>query len=178
MQTRVERLRVLFSQDEIAREVERLAAEIRQDYQGKTPPLLGVLKGSFILMADLVRALNMPLEVEFIRLSSYGSSRASSGKVRVVHGLGTSVRGRDVLVVEDIVDTGITLGFLLSYLQRHKPASLKVCAFIDKKHRRQVPLSVDYVGLDMEEGFVVGYGLDFNEKYRYLPNICVLEEGP
>ena len=176
MQTKVERLRVLFSRDEIAGEVERLAAEIRRDYQGKTPLLLGVLKGSFIFMADLSRVLDMPLDVEFIRLSSYGSSRTSSGKVRVVQGLGTSLRGRDVLVVEDIVDSGLTVSFLIEYVRRHRPASLRVCALIDKKHRRQVPLSVDYVGFDMQEGFVVGYGLDFNERYRYLPSISVLEE--
>ena len=170
-------LRLLVSPQEISDVVERLAAEIQRDYQGKTPVLLGALKGSFVFMADLVRHLDMPLEVEFVMLSSYGKGRKeSSGKVKLVRGLCTPMRDRDILVVEDIVDTGITLSFLLDYLQRKRPASVKVCALFDKATCRKVSVPIDYLGFKIPDEFVVGYGLDYDEKYRYLPGLYSLRE--
>ena len=127
-------------------------------------------------MADLIRQLDLPLELEFVRLSSYGTARESSGKVRVIQGVKMPVKGRDVLVVEDIVDTGITISFLLDYLKRKKPASLKLCVLTDKPSRRRVPVSIDYRGFTMPDKFIVGYGLDCDEKFRNLPHIYTLED--
>jgi len=169
-------LKILISRDEIAKSVARLAFEIKRDYQGKQPLLIGVLKGSFVFMADLIRRLDLPLELDFIRLSSYGAARESSGRVKVVQELKTPIQGRDVLVIEDIVDTGITTSFLLDYLQKRKPASLKLCALTDKPSRRRVPVSIDYLGLSLPDKFVVGYGLDFDERFRNLPDIYALED--
>jgi len=169
-------LKILISRDEIAKAVGRLASEIKRDYQGKQPLLIGVLKGSFVFMADLIRQLDLPLELDFIRLSSYGAARESSGKVRVVQGVKTSIKGRDVLVIEDIVDTGITTSFLFDYLKRKRPASLKLCALTDKPSRRRVPVSIDYLGLSLPNKFVVGYGLDFDQRFRNLPDIYALED--
>ena len=166
---------ILFRCEEIEAAVKRLAAEIRQDYQGKHPLLIGILKGSFMFMADLIRFLNFPLEVEFIRLSSYGGGKESPGRIRVVQGLRSSIKGREVLVIEDIVDTGFTISFLLDYLWKRKPASLRLCALTDKPSRRQVPVTIDYLGFTVPNKFLVGYGLDWDEKFRYLPHICVLE---
>jgi hypoxanthine phosphoribosyltransferase len=168
--------RILCSHQEIEANIARLATEIKRDYQDKCPLLVGILKGSFMFMADLVRRLDFPLEIDFIRLSSYGRGKESSGKVHVVHGLCSAIKGRDVLVVEDIIDTGLTVSFLLDYLRRKKPASLKLCALTDKPSRRQVPIKVDYLGLVVPDKFLVGYGLDCAEKFRNLPDICVLDE--
>jgi len=168
--------KILFSRKEIAAAVKRLAAEINRDYRGKNPLLIGILKGSFIFMADLVRLLVFPLEVDFIRLSSYGSGRESSGKIKVVPGLSTPVKGRDVLVIEDIVDTGLTVAFLLDYLRKKRPSSLNLCALMDKPSRRRVPLTIDYLGFTVPNKFLVGYGLDWDEKFRNLPDICAIEE--
>jgi hypoxanthine phosphoribosyltransferase len=169
-------LKILISRDEIAKAVDRLAREIKRDYQGKQPLLIGVLKGSFVFMADLIRQLDLPLELEFIKLSSYGAARESSGKVRVVQGLKTLIKGRDVLVVEDIVDTGITTSFLLDYLKKKKPASLKLCTLTDKPSRHRVPVSIDYLGFTVPNKFIVGYGIDFDERFRNLPHIYTLED--
>jgi len=169
-------LKILISRDDIAKAVDRLACEIQRDYQGKQPLLIGVLKGSFVFMADLIRQLDLPPELDFVRLSSYGSARESSGKVRVVQGVKTSIKGRDVLVVEDIVDTGTTISFLLDYLKKKKPASLKLCALADKPSRRRVPVPIDYCGFSVPDKFVVGYGLDYDERFRNLPDIYVIED--
>ncbi len=168
--------KVIITRQEIEKAVARLAAEINGDYVGKQPLLIGVLKGSFVFMADLVRQLDLPVEIDFIRLSSYGAARETSGKVRVVQGLNKTIKGRDVLIVEDIVDTGITISFLLGYLRNKKTASLRLCAMIDKPSRRKVSVAIDYLGFTVPDKFVVGYGLDFNEKFRYLPDICVVED--
>ncbi len=167
---------VLFSRDEVEARVKELAAEIRKDYQGKCPLVIGILKGSFVFLADLIRFLGLPLEVDFVRLSSYGRGRESSGRVRVVQGLCSTVKGRDVLVIEDIVDTGHTIAFLLDYLRKKRPASLRLCALADKPSRRQVPVNIDYVGFTVPNKFIVGYGIDWDEKFRYLPDICFVEE--
>ncbi len=167
--------RILFRREEIETTVKRLSVEIKKDYQGKHPLLIGILKGSFVFMADLIRLLNFPLEVEFIRLSSYGSSKESSGRIKVVQGLGSPIKGRDVLVIEDIVDTGLTISFLLDYLWRRKPASLKLCALTDKPSRRQAPVTIDYLGFTVPNEFIVGYGMDWDERFRYLPDICFVE---
>ncbi len=166
---------MLFSEDEIKQAVARLAAEIRQDYQGKQPLLIGILKGSFVFMADLIRQLELPVEVDFVKLSSYGAGKETSGKVKVVHGLKTPINSRDVLVIEDIVDTGLTLSFLLDYLRKKNPASLKLCALTDKPSRRQVPVTINYLGFTVPDKFIVGYGIDWNEKFRYLPDICFID---
>ena len=166
---------MLFSEDEIKQAVAKLAAEIKQDYQGKQPLLIGVLKGSFVFMADLIRQLQLPVEVDFVKLSSYGAGKETSGKVKVVQGLKTPIKERDVLVVEDIVDTGLTLSFLLDYLRKKKPASLRLCALTDKPSRRQVPVTINYLGFTVPDKFIVGYGIDWNEKFRYLPDICFID---
>jgi hypoxanthine phosphoribosyltransferase len=168
--------KVLIPREEILFEVRRLAQEINNDYKDKQPLFIGVLKGSFIFLADLIRLIDMPIEVDFVRLSSYGSEKVSSGKVRMVHGLETSVKDRDVIIVDDIVDTGLSISHFIKYVKKHKPASVKTCALLDKPSRRKVDISVDYVGITVPDKFVVGYGVDCNEEYRQLPDICVVED--
>jgi hypoxanthine phosphoribosyltransferase len=129
-----------------------------------------------VFMADLIRQLDLPLELDFVRLASYGSARESSGRVRIIQAVKTPVKGRDVLVIEDIVDTGITISFLLDYLKKKKPASLKLCALTDKPSRRRVSVPVDYLGFTVPNKFIVGYGLDCDEKFRNLPDIYTLED--
>ena len=170
------KLEVLFTKQQIQDTVEKLAPQIRAEYEGKNPLVLGVLKGSFIFMADLVRLLDIPLEIEFVSLSSYGSKKESSGKVKMVRGLRAPIKGRHILVVEDIVDAGITMDFLIGYLRRKGADSIRICALFDKPSRRQVPVTVDYSGFEVPDAFVVGYGLDFNEKYRNLPALYRLLE--
>jgi hypoxanthine phosphoribosyltransferase len=170
------RMKVLFSREEIDRVVRGLAERISQDYQGKDLVVVCVLKGAFMFMADLVRHLKRPCVIDFIRLASYGSGTASSGTVTVVKDLETVIAGKDVLIVEDIVDTGITLDFLVRKLKEQKPSSLRVCALVDKKYRRKIEFTADYVGFDLDKGFILGYGIDFDEKARYLPDIYVMEE--
>ena len=166
---------VLFDRREIKAAVSRLAAEIKSDYRGKQPILIGVLKGAFVFLADLVRLLDFPLEVEFIRLASYGKGKETSGTVRMVQGLRSPIKGRDVLIIEDIVDTGLTIAFLLDYLRKKKPASLKLCAMLDKPSRRRTPVNIDYLGFTISDKFIVGYGIDWGEKFRNLPDICFVE---
>ncbi|MCK5182163.1 MAG: hypoxanthine phosphoribosyltransferase [Dehalococcoidia bacterium] len=171
-----QQLKILISCDEIAQAVSRLAREIERDYQDRQPLLIGVLKGSFMFMADLIRQLDLPLDLDFVRLSSYDAARESSGKVEVVHETKTPVKDRDVLVVEDIVDTGITISFLLDYLKSKQPASLKVCTLTDKPSRRRVQVPIDYRGFTVPNKFIVGYGLDCDQKFRNLPDIYTLED--
>ncbi len=166
---------VLFGRKEIAAAVRRLAAEISRDYHDKNPVLIAVLKGSFVFLADLVRLLDFPLEIEFIRLSSYGKGKKSSGRIRVVQGLRSEVRGRHVLIIEDIVDTGLTINFLLDYLRQKKPASVRLCSLTDKPSRRKSAVAIDYLGFTVPDRFLVGYGLDWDEKFRHLPDICIIE---
>jgi len=171
-----EQTEILFPRTVIERRVRELAGEITRDYAGREILIVGVLKGAFVFMADLVRALGIPCSVDFVRLASYGAGSASSGHVSITKDLETPIEGRDVLIVEDIVDTGITLSRLLEVLRGRRPASLRVCVFLDKLARRRVPFAADYVGFTISDGFVVGYGLDYNEKYRFLPDVCLLRD--
>ena len=166
---------ILLTRQEIEATVSRLATEITREYHDKHPLLIGVLKGSFMFMADLIRLLDFPLEVEFIGVSSYGKGSQTSGKVKVVQGLRSPIKGRNILVIEDIIDTGLTTAFLLDYLRKKKPASLKLCVLTDKPSRRQIPVTIDYLGFTVPDKFIVGYGIDWNEKFRNLPDICFLE---
>lgn len=169
-------LHILKTGEEIKATVKKLASEISQDYQDKNPILIAVLKGSVVFLVDLMRLLDFPLEIDFIKVSSYGGGKKSSGKIKLVGGISSEIKGRDVLVVEDIVDTGLTTAFLLSYLKKKKPASVKLCALTEKPSRREVPVKIDYLGFAIPDKFIVGYGLDFNEKFRNLPEICFLED--
>jgi hypoxanthine phosphoribosyltransferase len=166
---------ILFPKETIDRRVRELAGQISRDYEGREPLIVGILNGAFIFMADLIRALNVPCRVDFVRLASYGAGSVSSGEILIGKDLETPILGCDVLIVEDIVDTGLTLSRLVEILQKRQPASLKVCAFLDKQERRRVPFTADYVGFSIPDRFVVGYGLDYNEKFRFLPDVCVLE---
>lgn len=174
-------MRLVLTRAEISDRVTGLGRRIRQDYEKTLAPgeallAVGVLNGAFIFMADLVRALGeMPVEVDFVRLSSYQDSDTSSAQVVMTKNLEKEIRGRHVLVVEDIADCGLTLAWLLDFLGRREPASIKVAVAVDKKARREVPVPLDYVALDVEDGFLVGYGLDYAEKYRQLPDIYELD---
>lgn len=167
---------VLFSQAQIETRVRELARDISRDYEGRELIVIGVLKGAFIFMADLIRCLRVPCVIDFARLASYGAGSSSAGKVVLTKDIETSIRGRDVLIVEDIVDTGITLSYLMNWFRERDPRSLRVCALLDKRARRKVVFEADYVGFAIDDGFVVGYGLDFNEKARFLPDIYVIQE--
>jgi hypoxanthine phosphoribosyltransferase len=168
--------RILISSAEIEAAVTRLAADISHDYPGGDLLLLSILKGSFVFTADLMRRLDLPLEVHFVQLSSYGGRMESAGKVRLVHPLQCPIMGRHVLVIEDIVDTGYTVSFLMEYLAREQPASLKLCALTDKPSRRVIPVTIDYLGFTVPDIFIVGYGIDCDEKFRNLTDICALED--
>jgi hypoxanthine phosphoribosyltransferase len=172
----LDKLKVIITREEIAKRIAELAAEIRRDYKGKNPLLIGILKGSFVFLSDLMRSMNMPVEVDFVRLSSYGAGTENSGKIKLVKDVEIPIKGRHVLVVEDIIDRGLTVRFLLDYLSFRKPSSLKLCALFDKPSRRKVEVPIDYVGFTVPDEFVVGYGLDLDEKFRYLPDLCILEE--
>jgi hypoxanthine phosphoribosyltransferase len=167
---------VLFSKDVIDQRVRELAEEISRDYAGGELIVVGILKGAFIFMADLIRLLKVPCQVDFTQLASYGSGTVSSGDVVIGKDIGLPIAGRDVLIVEDIVDTGLTLSFLVETLKKRGPRSLKICVFLDKKARRKVPFTADYTGFDIDDGFVVGYGLDFNEQYRYLTDVYIIKQ--
>ena len=172
----MEKPKIIIPREDIAEKVAELAALIRKDYKGKNPLVIGILKGSFVFMSDLVRAMNIPVEIDFVRLASYGAGTESSGKIKLVKDVETPIKDRHVLVVEDIVDRGLTVRFLLDYLSFRKPASLKLCALFDKPSKRKVEVPIDYLGFTVPDAFVVGYGLDFGEKFRYLPDLCVLED--
>ena len=166
--------KVLLSQEQIAEKVAEIGAQISRDYAGKNPMIVSVLKGSFIFMADLVRAVTIPCTVDFMSVSSYGSGTTSSGVVHVAKDLNSDIAGRNVLIVEDILDTGKTLHQLIGMLKQRNPASLKICVLLDKPARREEDIHADYVGYTIPDAFVVGYGLDYAEEYRNLPYIGVL----
>ena len=170
------RRKILFPRDAIERRVQEIAAQLSADYAGREIIIIGILKGAFIFMADLIRAMNIPCKVDFVRVASYGAGSESSGKVVLTKDIETSIKDQDILVVEDIVDTGLTLTYLVNWLRERNPKSLKVCAFLDKRKRRKVYFEADYVCFTMDDGFVVGYGLDFNEQARFLPEVYIMEQ--
>jgi hypoxanthine phosphoribosyltransferase len=167
----------LISREQISTAVARLAAELNRDYRGKHPVVIGILKGCFILLADLTRLLEFPVEIDFVRLSSYGQGTETSGKVKIISGPRICVKGKDVIVVEDIIDTGLSVKHFLKYLENKQPASVRLCALAEKPARRRVSVNIDYLGFTVPDKYLVGYGLDCDEMYRNLPDICVLEEG-
>ncbi len=169
-------LEPLFSAEAIQARIAELGAEIALDYAGHNPLLVGVLKGACIFISDLLRATDLQLGIEFIAISSYGSSTRTSGEVRLVKDLDVAVEGRDILVIEDIVDTGLTLSYLLSNLRARGARSVKLVALLDKYERREREVPIDYLGFKIPDAFVVGYGLDFAERYRNLPYIAVLKD--
>ena len=170
-------LEPMFTQEQIAERVRELGARIERDYQGKELVLLGVLKGSYIFISDLARAIDLPLSVDFIGLSSYGEATESSGVVKITSDLAQPIEGKHVLIVEDIVDTGLTMRYLLDNLATRRPASVKLCTLLHKPSRARTRIPIDYLGFQIEDRFVVGYGLDHGDKYRNVPFIGVLKNG-
>lgn len=166
---------VLLSAEELAKRIEEIGAEITKDYAGKEILMIGVLRGAVIFMADLARAIKVPVAIDFMAVSSYGSGTSSSGVVRILKDLDEDVAGKHVLVVEDIIDSGLTLNYLLDNLKSRKPASIKLCTLLNKPERRKVKVNIDYNGFDVPDYFVIGYGLDYAEKYRNLPFIGILK---
>src|SRR4051812_19178192 len=169
-------LEPLFTAEQIQTRVAEMGAEIARDYAGQTPLLIGVLKGAYIFLSDLVRAIDLRLGVEFMAISSYGSGMRSTGEVRIVKDLDVPVDGRDILIVEDIVDTGLTLSFLIGSLHQRGAKSVRLAALLDKHERRERDVKIDYCGFQIPDAFVVGYGLDYAERYRNLPYIAVIKD--
>ena len=168
--------KVLIDEETLQRRIRELGEEISSDYTGKDLLLIGVLKGAVFFMADLMRHLTVPCEVDFMAISSYGDATDSSGIVRILKDLDINIEGRHVLVVEDIIDSGLTLSYLIRNLESREPATLEVCALLTKPSRREIDVPVRYVGFEIPNKFVVGYGLDFAERYRNLPYVGVLDE--
>jgi hypoxanthine phosphoribosyltransferase len=166
----------LVSQEDLERRVRELGAEISRDYAGKELFLVGVLKGAVFFLSDLMRCIDVPCEVDFMAVASYGSSTDSSGVVRILKDLDATIEGKDVLIVEDIIDSGLTLSYLLRTLKAREPRSLEVCALLTKPERREVDLPIRYTGFEIPNRFVIGYGLDHAERYRNLPYVAVLQE--
>ncbi len=167
-------LRPLITPERISRRVSELGQEITGDYKGKNPLILGILKGGFIFLADLVRQIELDVEIEFLRVSSYRESD-SPGKIELLQDTGISLKGRDLILVEELLDTGGTLGFIKEIVLAREPASFKICALIDKRERRKQDITADYLGFEIEGGFIVGYGTDYAEKGRNLPGIYVID---
>jgi hypoxanthine phosphoribosyltransferase len=167
---------ILIEEDRLQARIRELGREISADYAGRELLLVGVLKGAVFFMADLMRALAVPCEIDFMAISSYGAATDSSGVVRILKDLDINIEGRHVLVVEDIIDSGLTLSYLLRNLESREPASLEICALLTKPDRREIDVSVKYVGFEIPNKFVIGYGLDFAERYRNLPYVGVLHE--
>ena len=166
---------VLLSAEELAKRVAEIGAEITADYAGKEILMIGVLRGAVLFMADLARAIKVPVAIDFMAVSSYGAGTSSSGVVRILKDLDEDIAGKHVLVVEDIIDSGLTLSYLLGNLESRKPASIKLCTLLNKPERRKVKVDIDYNGFDVPDYFVIGYGLDYREKYRNLPFIGILK---
>lgn len=167
--------KVLLTADQISARVKELGQQITADYQGKKPVMICILKGALHFMADLTRAVELPISIDFMAISSYGAGTRSSGVVRILKDLDNPIEGQNIIIVEDIVDSGLTLHYLLENLQSRRPASIKICTLLDKPARRKVDLTTDYNGFVIPDEFVIGYGLDYNERYRNLPYIGVLK---
>lgn len=166
---------VLIDQKALSRRIEEMGRRLSEDYRGKDVVAVGILKGAVVFLADLVRSMDCRVRFDFMAVSSYGASTSTSGVVKITKDLDESIEGKHVLIVEDVVDTGLTLKYLKEVLKARKPASLRVCSLLDKPSRRRVQVSIDYTGFEIPDAFVVGYGLDFNGLYRHLPFICVLK---
>jgi hypoxanthine phosphoribosyltransferase len=166
---------VLITSQEIEEKVREIGARITEDYRGEKPLLIGILRGAVVIMSDLMRHIDLQCELDFMDISSYGTGTSSSGVVRILKDLEEDITDRHVLIVEDIIDTGLTLSYLLRSLQARKPASLEICALLSKPSRRRADLEVRYLGFEVPDEFVVGYGLDYAGAYRNLPDICVLK---
>lgn len=166
---------IMYSESEVMAKIEELGKKITHDYQGKNLLVVGILKGAFIFMADLVRKIDLPVEIDFMSVSSYGTSTVSSGEVRIVKDLDHSIKDKDVLIIEDIVDTGLTLKYIKEILNKREPKSVKVCCLLDKPSRRTADMVPEYVGFTIPDEFIVGYGLDYAEKYRNYPAVCILK---
>ena len=175
----VDQLKVIIGKGELKKRIKELAYEISEHYQNKDPVLVGILKGSFIFIADLVRELQIPHEIDFISVASYGSGKHGSGVVRWLKDLSINIEGKNVIIVEDIIDSGLTLNYIRNNLLTRNPKSLKIVTLLNKKKRRKIKIPLRYVGFSIPDVFVVGYGLDFGEKYRNLPYVAQLkdEEG-
>jgi hypoxanthine phosphoribosyltransferase len=165
---------ILLTEEQIQARVAELGRQLAADYEGRFPVLVSVLKGSIVFLADLVRSTPVPLSIDLMELSSYGASTESSGQVRILKDLSGPIEGRDVIVVEDIIDTGLTLNYLLKYLHDRGPASVRICCLLDKPARRLADIEIDYRGFTIADRFVIGYGLDYDERYRNLPYVGVL----
>lgn len=168
--------KILVSNAEIAKRAEEIAAQINADYKGKPILVVGILRGASIFLADIFKRLEGDVELDFMSLSSYGSGTNSSGEVKMIKDLSEPVDGKNVLIIEDIIDTGITLSYLIKVLEARNPESIKLCALLNKPSRRKVELKGDYIGFEIPDEYVVGYGLDYAEKYRNLPDVCVLSK--
>lgn len=166
---------ILISEEELAKRIKEMGAQLTEDYKGKDLMVVGILKGCMLYLSDLVRNIDLPLTMDFMVVSSYGSATKSSGVVRIIKDLEREIEGKDVLIVEDIVDTGLTLSYLIENLKTRNPNSVKVCSLLDKPDRRKVHVDIEYVGFQIPDEFVVGYGLDYDEVYRNLPFVCVLK---
>ena len=167
--------RILYTEEELRRRVKELGAQITTDYAGRRPILASVLRGSYIFMADLTRAIDLDVTVDFKAVSSYGAGTVSSGQVEIKKDLSDTIEGRDLIIVEDILDSGNTLYYLMDVLRARRPASIRICALMDKPERRTKPITADYVGFTIPDAFIVGYGLDYAERYRNLPYVGVLK---
>ena len=168
-------LKILINQSEIKEKVKELGEKITNDYKDKNLMVVGILKGCVVFLSDLIREINLPLTMDFMVVSSYGSSTKSSGVVRIVKDLEKDIAGKDILIVEDIVDTGLTLNYLVDYLKSRNASSVKICTLLEKPDRRKAEVDLEYVGFHIPDEFVVGYGLDYAETYRNLPFVCILK---
>ncbi len=167
--------RVFFSEEELKNRVRELGQQIARDYEGKDPLFVGVLKGSFVFMADLMRAVDLYCDIDFMAVSSYGSGTTTTGAVKINKDLSYNVENRHIILIEDILDSGVTLSYLKKYIEARKPASVSICTLLDKPARRRADIHADYVGFECPDAFIVGYGLDYAERYRNLPYIGVLK---
>lgn len=166
---------VLFSEQQLADKVAELGARISADYEGKNPLVVSVLKGSYVFMADLTRKITIPCNVDFMAVSSYGEGTKTTGEVQIIKDIGSKIDGRHLIIVEDILDSGVTLSFLMKILKARGAASIRLCTLLSKPERRKVDVPIDYLGFEIPDAFVVGYGLDYAEKYRNLPYIGILK---
>ncbi|MBF8983540.1 hypoxanthine phosphoribosyltransferase [Lutibacter sp. B2] len=169
--------KILFSQDDLDNKVKELGEKISKDYKDKELVLIGVLKGASVFMSDLMRSIDIPISIDFMAVSSYGLSTTSSGVVKILKDLDHSIEDKHVIIVEDIIDTGLTLHYICENLKSRKPKSLKICTLLDKPERRKVEMTVDYKGFDIPDEFIVGYGIDYAEKYRNLPYVGILKRN-